>query len=116
VVQDQSVYVLALCSFQATEDLRRGPVLSVENLIAVDLMSGERVAAILLENLEGYARAHGLLSIQIHIMQDSTGDQASSALAGALGGQGYSLGAMRWVKAIDRNRQAGKTLRSLTTR
>ena len=117
VVQDRSGYVLALCSFQAIEDLRRGAVLSVENLVAVDLISGERIAAIMLENLEGYARARGLSGLQIHITQGSTaGDGAASALAIALGGQGYSLGAARWVKTIDRSRQAAKALRPIATR
>jgi hypothetical protein len=116
VVQDPSGYVLALCSFQATEDLQRGSVLSVENLIAVDLISGERIAGVMLENLEGYARARGLSGLQIHTGRDATVDPASSALADALGEQGYRMGAVRWVKNIDRRRQAGRAPRPIVPR
>ena len=57
------------------------------------------------------------LGLQIHITQGLTADDgASSALALALGGQGYSLGAVRWVKTIDRSRQAAKALRPIATR
>lgn len=117
IVQDGSGYVLALCSFQAVEDLRSGPVLAVENLIAVDLVSGERIAAIMLENLEVYARAHGLSGLQVHTAQGAAVDGASSALASALGGQGYRRGAVRWVKTIDRSRQSAKaSLKTIRSR
>jgi hypothetical protein len=101
VVQDGAGYMLGLCSFERREDLLIGPVLSVENLIALDLISGQRVARLLIENLESVARSHGLSAIQIGVASPTPANVEPGVVADSLAAAGYSAIAVRWVKALE---------------
>jgi hypothetical protein len=101
VVQDSAGYTLGLCNFERREDLLRGPVLAVENLIALDLISGERVARLLLENLESFARSHGLAAVHVGVASPKPASVEPTVLTEALAATGYRTTAIRWSKALE---------------
>lgn len=100
VVEDSAGYVVAFCCVEAKEDLVAGPILSVENLMAVELVDRKRVVDLLLERFDNYARERGLAAIQIVVPAPSAGEPASARLARSLAESGYRGSASHWAKCI----------------
>lgn len=106
VVQDDADYMLGLCSFEGRDDLHCGRVLSVENFVALDLIGGQQVARLLLENLESYADARGIEAIRIGAAAARPASMRVDLLAEALSIAGYSAAAVHWLKAMGKKRAA----------
>lgn len=114
VIQDDAGYMLGLCSFEKREDLLSGPVLAVENFIALDLISGQRVAHLLLESLEAHARAQGLSTIQIGVAATTPADMRPGAMVNALSNAGYGAATVRWSRHVGPRRAAFEMLGTAT--
>jgi hypothetical protein len=101
LVQDERGYIVGLCSFHRVEDMQRGPSLAVDNLIAVDLLDGSRIAEFLLINLETLARSRGFRAVQINLPRGAfVVSPGRDGLVQSLCNQGHAVDALRLVKTL----------------
>lgn len=102
MAQDERGYIVGLCSFHRVEDMQRGPSLAVDNLIAVDLLDGSRVAEFLLINLETVARSRGLQAVQINLPRSAFAiSPGRDGLVQSLCDRGHAIDSLRLVKTLD---------------
>lgn len=101
-VVDDAGYILGICCHQRIDDLLHGECLTVEHLSAVDLFEGERIADVLMAELESIARTEGCRRILLHLPDPaSPGYRFSTAWAKSSAGGIVAVGSTLVVRMLD---------------
>ncbi|HWA46272.1 MAG TPA: hypothetical protein VHA10_23850 [Hypericibacter adhaerens] len=107
VAQDSHGYIQGIGSFYATEDLRHGSCLVVDNLLALDLLGGQGVSKFLLRRLITFAREHDLQAIETHLPRGGfIIRSASEGLSRLLLNDGHHLEGVWAMLPLDHRPQA----------
>lgn len=101
VVENERGYIQGFCTFRVQHDLRHGTIIAVDDLVALDLVNGEAVAAALVQALEERARRLGCGAVQLHVDEEPQARHAAPTLCEYLKRQGHVVEAIRLVKAVD---------------
>jgi len=66
-IENERGYIHGLFSYGVTHDVRHGSVLSIEDVIALDLVEGKSAIRALVETMEEVARDLGCRAIHVHM-------------------------------------------------
>jgi hypothetical protein len=100
VVENERGYIQGFCTYRLQRDMRHGLILAVDDLVAIDLINSDAVAAALVDALESTARRLGCSAVRLH-MEESAGGTTSPVLYEFLKRSGHAVDAVRLVKPID---------------
>lgn len=101
VVENDRGYIQGLCTYRLQHDMRLGTILTVDDLVALDLVDDGAIAGVLIDALEARARAFGCSAIRLHVAEDSQARPNSPMLYEFLKRTGHAVDAVRLVKPVD---------------
>lgn len=100
VVENDRGYIQGLCTYRLQHDMRHGTILTVDDLVALDLVDDGAVATALVDALESRARACGCSAIRLHLAEDAKARPNSPVLYEFLKRNGHAVDAVRLVKPV----------------
>ena len=100
VVENDRGYIQGLCTYRLQHDMRHGTILTVDDLVALDLVDDGQIVSTLVDALEARARAFGCSAIRLHVAEDAQARPNSPVLYELLKRTGHAVDAVRMVKPV----------------
>jgi hypothetical protein len=100
VVENERGYIQGLCTYRLQHDMRHGTILTVDDLVVLDLVDDGVVVAALVDALEARARAFGCSAIRLHVAENTQARPNSPVLYEFLKRTGHAVDAVRLMKPV----------------
>lgn len=101
-VRDQSGYLHGLFTFSVAEDIVHGRALSVDNLIAVDMLGRDDSARLMIAEMERLAHSHRCGAVHVMLAEDHPqGPRPVSSMMARLRSAGHHVDGVRLCRLLN---------------
>lgn len=100
-VRDQSGYLHGLFTFSVAEDIVHGRALTVDNMIAVDMLGRDDSARLMIAEMDKLARTHRCGAVHVTLAEDhAQGPRPVSAMMARLRSAGHHVDGVRLCRLV----------------